>query len=35
MYTKFKKETPSLQLDKESFVKVSKAMGVEASFVVQ
>lgn len=29
MYQKFKKETPSLEIDKPGFVKVSKGMGIE------
>jgi hypothetical protein len=29
MFLKFKKETPSLEIDKPGFIKVTKGMGIE------
>jgi hypothetical protein len=29
MYTKFKKEAPSLEINKEGFVKVTEGMGIK------
>ncbi|PRP80010.1 calcium-binding protein [Planoprotostelium fungivorum] len=33
MYTKFKRETPNMLIDKEGFVKVTKGMGIQDEFL--
>jgi Ca2+-binding EF-hand superfamily protein len=33
MFLKFKKETPTLEIDKVGFVKVTKGMGIEDEFL--
>jgi hypothetical protein len=33
MYAKFKRETPSMEIAKEGFLKVSKAMGVQVTIM--